>query len=383
MDTIYLDNAATTFPKSDRVYEEMDYVNRTMAVNAGRGSYKTARKANELIIETKNRILNLFKAPDYAKVAFTPSITIALNEILQGIKWVKGSNVYVSPYEHNAVARTINLVADKYSLNVIEIPIDEKTMEIDINKMESLFVINKPFCVCCTHVSNVTGYILPIKDIFQLAKKNGAITVLDSAQSAGLIDIDLRMLEADFVAFAGHKTLYGPLGIGGFVQIGSVELNEVIVGGTGSNSLNLSMPETIPDKYESASSNIVAVAGLKAALEELNDFSNSEKEKELSKYLINHLRGIEAIKLLLPADENKHIAIVSFVVDGFKSNDIGMILDEDYNIAVRTGYHCAPYIHKYLGDENSAGTVRIGLGKYNTFEQIDKLIESLQEILEE
>ena len=383
METIYLDNAATTFPKSDKIYEVMDCINRTMAVNAGRGSYKVARKANELINETKNRILDLFKAPNYAKVAFTPSITIALNEILQGIKWVKGSNVYVSPYEHNAVARTINLVADKYDLNVIEIPIDEKTMEIDINKMESLFVINKPFCVCCTHVSNVTGYILPVEEIFQSAKKNGAITILDSAQSAGLIDIDLRMLEADFVAFAGHKALYGPLGVGGFVQVGSVELKEVIVGGTGSNSLNLNMPETIPEKYESASPNIVAIAGLKAALDELNDVCNSETEKELSKYLINHLREIEAVRLLLPADENKHIAIVSFVVDGFKSNDIGMILDEDYNIAVRTGYHCAPYIHKYLGDKSSNGTVRVGLGKYNTFEQIDKLIESLQEILEE
>lgn len=167
---IYLDNAATTFPKPEEVYVAMDNLNRTGAVNAGRGSYKLAQIASELLYDTKNKIANLCNAPNAAKVIFTPSITIALNQILQGIQLKDGANIYLSPYEHNAVARTIELITEESTYNVYELPMDDNTYEINLDKTQSMFAIHEPSLVCCTHISNVTGYILPVETIFDMSK---------------------------------------------------------------------------------------------------------------------------------------------------------------------------------------------------------------------
>ena len=375
---IYLDNAATTYPKSDEVYERMDYVNRNLCFNAGRGSYKKAKEANELIDDTKRRLLQLVNNPN-GSVAFTPSLTIALNEILQGVELNEGANVYVSPYEHNAVARVCNLFAEK--ANIIQLPINEETFEVDLEKTKYAFAKQRPSLVCCTHVSNVTGYILPVEEVFKVAKEYGAVTVLDTAQSLGLIPVDQKAIQADFIAFAGHKTLYGPLGIGGIIIAASAPvLKVVIAGGTGSNSLNVNMPGTIPERYESSSSNIVAIAGLNAALKCLNQIENYKKEESLTRLLRDKLLEIPGIKLYCPPSDS-HIGVISINVEGFTSEDIGMILDQDYDIAVRTGNHCAPYIHKYLNDEKMLGTVRISVGKYNTETDVCSLVEALEEIL--
>ena len=169
----------------------------------------------------------------------------------------------------------------------------------------------------------------------------------------------------DIIAFAGHKTLYGPLGIGGFINVSGVQLKEFITGGTGSDSLNLDMPDGIEAKYEAASSNILAIAGLNAALKELQIEELFRHEKDLTNYLIKRLSENENIQMYLPATLEKHVGIVSFSFEGMSSEDIGTILDEDYDIAVRTGYHCAPYIHEYLNDKKTLGTVRVGLSQFN------------------
>lgn len=377
---IYLDNAATTFPKAEEVYRAMDLANRDMAVNAGRGSYQLAREANKLIDNTKELLLRLVNASNQAKVIFTPSVTIALNEILNGIRFEKKDVIYISPYEHNAVARTLRLIEKKKNIKIIEMPLNPDTLEIDIEKLKYLFSKDRPTCVCSTHVSNVTGYILPVREIFQLAKEYDAITVMDSAQSMGCIEIDSSSYNADFIAFAGHKTLYGPFGIAGFIDVNQIDLDEYIVGGTGSDSLNLDMPKQSPSKYESASSNIVAIAGLKAALDELQTEKRSDLEKKLTEYALHKLKNIKGIQLYVPENLEFHTSIISFNIDGYKAEDIGMILDEDFNIAVRTGYHCAALIHKYLKDEEFLGTVRIGIGRFNTVADIDCLFNSLNEI---
>lgn len=378
-ETVYLDNAATTFPKSENVYKAMDRVNRLYAVNAGRGSYTLARKATQIIDDAKKMLLEFVNAPVTAKVVLTPSITIALNIILQGIEWQKGDTVYVSPYEHNAVARTFNLIKEKYQIEMKLMPVNDE-LEINLTLLEDLFIKDKPKCVCCTGVSNVTGYILPTKDIFRIAKKINAITILDSAQSLGLIKQDADNI--DFLAFAGHKTLYGPLGVGGFIDNSNIKLGNLIVGGTGSNSLDLSMPEISPYSYESGSANIVAIAGLKAALEEIDVDSNFKKEKELTEYLVEKLQEIYGIRLYVPNDE-KHIGIVSFNIKGpgLSADEVGKILDEEFNIAVRTGYHCAPYVHEIIDDKVYNGTVRVGLGRFNTREDIDALCEALEQMV--
>ncbi len=376
---IYLDNAATTFPKSESVYAAMDRANRELCVNAGRGSYKTAREASELISETKKMLRDLVHADIDSAVVLSPSITIALNQIINGIAFTKNSIVYVSPYEHNAVARTIHLASQKIGFKVKQLPMDE-SFEIDIDKIKYEFSKEKPSVIICTHVSNVTGYVLPVTEIFHEAKGFGAICILDSAQSLGLVPIDVRSMEVDIMAFAGHKTLYGPFGIGGFLNISGISLNEVITGGTGSDSLNLEMPNHPEGRFEAASANIVAIAGLNAALKEVNVDDSYTKEKELTGYLIERVSKIKNIKLFLPGNTDNHVGIVSFVINGMASEDVGTILDEDFDIAVRTGYHCAPFIHDYIGDKKNSGTVRVGLGKFNTKSDIDELISALEDI---
>ena len=379
-ENIYLDNAATTFPKSEAIYKAMDDANRRFAVNAGRGSYKLAREANAIIDDTKERLLRLVSASSTSKVVFTSSITISLNMILQGITWQKGDIVYVSPYEHNAVARTLEKLKNDFQIVVKLMPLTEE-FDINLPLLESLFITDRPKCVCCTGVSNVTGYILPTKEIFKAAKECGAITILDSAQSLGLIEQKLD--DIDFLAFAGHKTLYGPFGIGGFIDNSRVKLKQVIVGGTGSNSLILSMPEETPNRYESSSPNIVAIAGLNAALEELDVNHNFKFEKELTEYAIEKLEEISNIRIYKSQKMDSQIGIISFNIrnSGLSADDIGNILDEEFGIAVRTGYHCAPYIHNLLGDIEYSGTVRIGLGKFNTREHIDALCDALENIV--
>lgn len=378
---IYLDNAATTFPKPESVYAAMDKMNREGAVNSGRGSYKLAQSASKLISETKTKLRQLVHVDASAAVVFSPSITIAINQIVNGISFRQKAVVYVSPYEHNAVARSLYELSKRKDLIIKELPLNND-LEIDIEKMKYLFSKEKPEAVFCTHVSNVTGYILPIEEIFKEAKKHGSVNVLDSAQSLGLLDIRADVIDVDLIGFAGHKTLYGPFGIGGFVNVSGIKLETFITGGTGSDSLNLEMPSGAESRYESASTNIVAVAGLNAAISSLVSKEHMRYEKKMTEYLIEKLSSINEVKMFLPANLENHIGIVSFSFDNMNSNDVGMILDEDFDIAVRTGYHCAPYIHKYLDDKGTLGTIRISLGQFTEKQDIDQLIAALEEIKE-
>lgn len=377
---VYLDNAATTFPKPESVYVAMDQMNRMGAVNAGRGAYRLAQAASKLIFETKDQLRKLVHVDAASPVVFSPSVTIAMNQIVNGLSLREKAVVYVSPYEHNAVARSVHELSKKKLLVVKELPIDEN-LEIDVEKMKYEFALDKPEVVFCTHISNVTGYVLPIEVIFNESKKYGAINILDSAQSLGLLEVRADLIKVDIIAFAGHKTLYGPLGIGGFINVSNVPLDVYICGGTGSDSLNLEMPAGRETRYESASSNIVAISGLNAALKVLDQKKIFVHEKELLDYAYDKLSKIAEIRMCMPQKHEQYVGIISFIVTGFNSEDIGMILDEDFDIAVRTGYHCAPYIHKYLNDKLSLGTVRIGFGQFSTKEEVDKLVAAIIDIV--
>lgn len=376
---IYLDNAATTYPKPDVVYEKMDWANRKLSVNAGRGSYKISKQAADLIEDTRKKLVDVVKGKNGECAVITSSATSALQIILHGIDFEEGDVIYLSPYEHNAVARNVEAIRKSQKIVVEMIPLIEETLEIDIDKFKYMVSRKKPKCVCCTHVSNVTGYILPVPEIFQIAKVYNAITILDASQSFGLIDINSATYNADFIVFAGHKTLYGPFGASGFIDVSHIDLKPILVGGTGSDSLNLDMPGKSPERYESSSKNIVAIAGLNAALSELDIAKTYNHEKELSMYAISKLEEMDGITLHVPGDLDNHIGVISFTIDGYKSEDVGMILDEDFDIAVRTGYHCAPYIHDFLDDKNSLGTVRIGLSQFSTVEEIDRLMDAILE----
>lgn len=376
---IYLDNAATTFPKPERVYTALETANRELSFNAGRGSYKAARAASAIIDDTKNRLLSLFHATGYADIVFTPSVTHALNQVLNGLDLTGNSVIYVSPYEHNAVARTVYQLSVNSGASVKMLPLT-KDLQIDLEKAKYQFSINSPSVVILNALSNVTGYILPVAEIFLIAKEYGAITVLDAAQAAGLIDLDMPALNADVLCFAGHKTLMGPFGIGGFLIKHGITLKKVLTGGTGSASLTLDMPEEAPGRYEASSTNVVAIAGLNASLKGLDINEHRKTLRELTEYLLEALNGIPSVNLMGTFDTDKTLGIVSFVVEGYQSDEVGIILDDEYDIAVRTGYHCAPYIHDYLGDKPYHGTIRIGIGQFNTKEDIDALISAIKSL---
>lgn len=378
MKSIYLDNAATTYPKSEQVYMEMDRVNRTLAFNAGRGSYALARTAIKIIDATREKLLTLISATTVAEAVLTASATVALNEIIGGIEWKRADVVYVSPYEHNAVARPLELMRKRYGIEIRELPLLDGSQQIDVDMVEYLFKKDRPRAVIVTHISNVTGYILPVKKIFELADGCGAIKILDASQSLGLLDIDMQDIKADIIAFAGHKNLYGPFGCGGFYIRNGLELSPYLAGGTGSDSLNLNMPQGV-GRYEPASPNIVAISGLQAALDSLEDVY--EREKELTLYMVEKLKSIPEVELYLPPKE-KHIGIVAFNVEGYQADEVGMLLDEDYKIAVRSGYHCAPFIHKHIGDISRGGVVRASIGRGTTEADIDALVKAIEDIKE-
>lgn len=379
---IYLDNAATTFPKPEKVYEALDKANRELAVNAGRGSYALAKRASEIIEETKKEIKKLAKADDVAEVVFTASATLACNQIFGGLNWEKEDVVYVSPYEHNAVMRVLHGLQKQHGFEIDELAMDEASLQLDLARVEYQFSRKRPSVVVMSHVSNVLGYVIPIAEVAKMAHACGATVVVDGAQALGLVPMDLRNVAVDFYVFAGHKTLYGPFGVGGFINCSGKKLLPFLAGGTGSDSLNLEMDVSATSGFEPGSPNIVAITGLLAALQEEGRTNWYEKEQELTEYLMQQLKHIPDVKVYQVADSLQQVGIVSFNIGGYKAEDVGIILDEDYHIAVRAGYQCAPLIHEHIHSKEYAGVVRASVGGFTTKDEIDCLVRAVREITE-
>ena len=380
-DLIYMDHAATTYPKPEEVYQAMDEVNRNFAFNANRGSYKEAMEAHEIIEETRTLLLQLVQGGADAEVILTPSATVACNQIIGGLPWHASDVVYVSPYEHNAVIRPLHLQQQKIGFTIKELPLKKDTLELDLARIPYLFETEHPNAVFLTQMSNVTGYCPPYRQVFAMAKQYGAWTVLDAAQSFGLLPFELSQAGADIVVFAGHKNLHGPFGCGGFFLCHDMKLNPYLAGGTGSDTMNPNMPDRGTLRYEPASPNIVALAGLRAALQ--HPCADAlEREKRYTEDLIEAFRQISSV-ILYPRAEYRtenYAGILACNIKGVQAADTGMLLDEDYHIAVRTGYHCAPLIHKYLHDEASGGVVRFSPGYGTTEKELERVIKAVREI---
>ena len=265
METAYFDNAATTFPKPEAVYSFMDQFYRTCGVNVGRGQYTLAAKAANLVAETRVLLAEVLHCSN-KDVVLNHTATEALNTVLRGLALPVGANIYLSPFEHNAVTRVMADLQGRGELTVRQLIVDPDTLQYDLKQIEEQFTRYRPALVVMSHASNVCGAVAPVMEICNLAKRHGAVTVLDMAQTAGLVPLDVGSDLVDFAIFAGHKTLYGPLGVGGFVKKQGVELPPLIFGGTGVDSANQSMPAEAPARYEAASANIAAIAGLHAAL---------------------------------------------------------------------------------------------------------------------
>lgn len=378
---VYLDNAATTFPKPECVYQAMDQFYRQNGGNAGRGRYALAANAGMLIADTRKKLQDLFHAPA-KQVIFTPTATIALNMILQGVVQAGARTVYFTPFEHNAVTRTLHHFEIQGIISVRQLSVNDR-LEYDLERIRYQFDREKPDLVVITHASNVIGLVAPVKEIFCMAKEYGAITVVDMAQTAGLIDFDLGLEVFDFAVFAGHKTLYGPTGLSGFLMNPDFSLLPVLFGGTGYDSANQNMPDSLPERYEMGTMNISGMAGLNAALrwiEEITIETIRAKEYENRQELLRLLAKYSFIKVIGNVPGRDYVGIVSCLIDGISSDSAGRILEER-GIAVRTGLQCAPLAHQFLGTY-PAGTVRFSVNYFTSCEDFAEVKVALDDIEE-
>ena len=377
--SFYFDNAATTFPKPECVYSFMDSFYRKHGGNAGRGQYKLAAESSKIIFETRGFIQKILCSPN-KDVIFAPSATVALNMVIQGLLAdEKKKTVYISPFEHNSVTRVLHHFEKSGKICVRRLFVSPD-FEYDMERINAQFAELPPDIVIVSHASNVIGLVAPVLEIFAAAKKYGAHTVTDMAQTAGLVPLDVASDLVDFAVFAGHKTLYGPFGIGGFAKSRNVALEPVLFGGTGVDSANQEMPENIPGRYEMGSQNICAVA--EWFLQNQDEIRAAEEKNH--RRLLEILRQYDFVKIAGPADrfseKTKCIGVVSTVFDGYAAEDIGNVFDE-MEIAVRTGLQCSPLAHKFLGTF-PAGTVRFSVG-YFTGEEDFCALEKAMGYIEE
>ena len=375
----YFDNAATSYPKPEEVYSFMDRFYRDHGGSVGRGNYDLANTAKGIIDETRCLLQDLLHCPA-KKVVFTPTATIALNMIIQSIVQSGIRTVYISPFEHNAVTRTLHHFERMGRIKVIELTVSE-CLEYDMARIRYQFDATRPDLVVVSHASNVIGLVAPVEDIFALSKEYGAITVVDMAQTAGLIELNVGLETIDFAVFAGHKTLLGPTGISGFIMKPNFNLSPLLFGGTGYDSANQDMPESLPERYEMGTLNIAGIAGLNAALKWIKGQSvgnlYTEEEKRRNK-LLALLYNYDFIKVIGVVEGHKYVGIVSCLIDGISSDSAGSIFSER-GISVRTGLQCAPRAHQFLGTYPS-GTIRFSVNSLTSDKEFDELENALEEI---
>ena len=375
----YFDNAATTFPKPNIVYDFMCDFYKNSGANAGRGHYGMAQSAAALIKDTRERLQKLLHCPA-KQVVFTPTATIALNIIIQGLIKKGLRSVYISPFEHNAVTRTLHYFEEKGEIFVNQLHVNQD-LGYDLERIRFQFDDIKPDLVIISHASNVIGLVAPIEEIFAIAKEYKAYTVADMSQSAGLVDTNVGLNCFDFAVFAGHKTIYGPTGISGFVMNPTIVLEPVLFGGTGFESANQNMPMSLPERYEMGTGNIAGIAGLNAALKWLEKQGIGNiwaLEMQHRKRLLEVINRYDFLKIVGNNDEQKFVGIVSCVMEGISSDSAGAIFDR-FGISVRTGLHCAPLAHQFLGTY-PAGTIRFSIGYFTSDEDFEALEEALDGI---
>lgn len=375
----YFDNAATTFPKPECMYDYMNQYYRNNGGSYGRGENEFSRSAKGLVEQTRLSIQRLLHCP-VKQIIFQPSATVSLNVIIQGVISNGATNIYISPFEHNAVTRILHHYESEEKIKVHTLTVS-KDLTFDLQRIKFQFDDVKPDFVIMSHASNVLGVITPFEQVFTMAKKHGSITLLDMAQTAGLIDTDLGQDIVDFAVFAGHKTMYGPTGISGFVMNPSYKLKPVLFGGTGFDSANQDMPYVLPERFEIGTMNSQAIAGLFAALQWIEETGVQviyEREKENRKRLIELLNSYDFLKVIGDSPKANYVGIVSCIIDGISSDTAGQLFAER-KIAVRTGLHCAPLAHKFIGTF-PAGTIRFSTGFFTSDEDFDSLRQALDDL---
>lgn len=376
---IYLDNAATTFPKPECVYTAMDKFLREKGANPGRAGHRMSVEAEQEIEKARVTVARFLGIKETERMIFTFSATDALNMGIKGLL-NEGDHVITSRLEHNSVSRPLDGLENSGVITVtrVENSDDGFICADDIKKA----IRSNTRLIVCTHASNVLGTIQPIRDIGEVAREREVIFMVDAAQTMGVCRIDVEGQYIDMLAFTGHKGPFGPPGSGGLYVGERVELRAWREGGTGFEPESLSQPDTLPYKLESGTPNSVGIIGLKTGLEfciKEGIDKIREHERKLALTLIRALETDDRFEIYGGLDGDRKVGIVSINIKGLTPGDVGAILDNTFKIAVRPGMHCAPHIHREIGTFPD-GMVRISPGYFNTTEEIEETISCLKEI---
>ncbi|MCB0806771.1 MAG: aminotransferase class V-fold PLP-dependent enzyme [Bacteroidales bacterium] len=377
---IYLDNAATTFPKPKEVYDFMDSFYRNHGVNPGRSGFDAAIETEDMVMETRRMLTKLFNGDDPNRLTFSYNASDSLNMVLQGLPET-GDHVVTTFLEHNSVLRPLHHQEMEGVIEVTHVKFDENgfvhpdAIQQAIKSNTKMVVVN--------HSSNVIGTIQPLAEIGKICRENGVCFVVDASQSAGMIPIDIKKMNIDVVCFTGHKSLMGPTGIGGSYVREGIELKQTRFGGTGVRSIIKTHLEEFPYRLECGTLNIVGVAGLHAGVKWVNEKGIENLHKKEMDLWVKLKTGLQNINGVITYCANRTVdqnPVLCFNIKGFEAADVGTMLDVDYDIAVRTGLHCAPKVHEALGTINLHGAVRMSIGPFNTDEDIETAIEAVREI---
>ena len=376
---IYLDNAATSFPKPKEVATAVYDFMVNNGTSSGRGSYKKAMQSDYIVYECRKLIGKLFNFDNPKKVVFTSNVTDSLNIAIRGIL-KENDHVITSSLEHNAVWRCLKTLERDINIKIdtVECSKDGITNPQDIKK----YIKKDTALIVFTQASNVLGTIQPIREIGAIARDHNIPFLVDSAQSAGAMKIDVKEDNIDILAFTGHKSLLGPMGTGGLIINTDIDIKPLKAGGTGGDSAYEYQPDYYPNHLETGTSNVSGIAGLREAIKFLNKEGIENihnKEKELTKYALEKLETVKDIEIYGPKDCEKMLSVISFNIKDKRPEDVGSILDQKYDIMLRAGLHCAPTAHSVIGTKER-GTLRIGLGYFNEKEDIDKLVEALNNL---
>jgi len=377
---IYLDNAATTFPKPASVLERMIETYGRIGVSPGRGGYDLAAKAEEMVRKTRQKVARFFGSPDPDRVIFTGNATDALNIALQGLLH-PGDHVVSTRLEHNSVLRPLHHLRQKGVVEYDLIPFDGKGF-VDPEDIIAAIRPNTKL-VIVTHASNVLGTVQPIREIGRRCMEYGVLLLIDAAQTAGAIPINMEAWQVAGVAFTGHKSMLAPTGIGGLVLNRQMDaIGPSRFGGTGVDSASPVHTEDFPYRLEAGTLNLMGIIGLSESLDFLEDMditSIHAAEMALLKKLRDGLSRIDGIDLYCAESLSGHVGLLTANVTGVDPADVGAILDADFGIAVRVGLHCAPLVHESLGTSPYGG-VRFSIGPFNTGDDIDRTLGAMTEI---
>lgn len=381
MKKIYLDNAATTFPKPKAVADSVYNYITNIGSNINRGSYKQAIKSEELVYNTRRKIAEFFGFKGSKNVIFTKNITESINVILKS--YLKpNDHIITTTMEHNAVGRPL-IQLKKTGVEVSYAKCNNNG-QLDPKEIKDLIRSNTK-AVILTHASNVCGTILPIKEVGEICKNNGLTFIVDTAQTAGIIPINMLESNIDILAFTGHKGLLGIQGIGGFILNDKIanEMSPFISGGTGTMSELEHMPDFLPDKFEAGTQNMPAICGLNSSLDYINNTGIAniyKREKELEQLFINEIKNTKGIKIIAKDKNIPSVAVVSLDLDVADNAELAEYLDTNYGIMTRCGLHCAPLAHKTLGTFPQ-GTIRFSFSHYNTDEEVLFAASKVKEFL--